>query len=150
VRQCKVTSSKGRRCDGEITFWFEEGVCTGHHHRMRRLGRYDADRPIRQYTKGKPNNGGTPTVLGSTPSERFWNLVVEDDFHFQWNGTRSDSGLPTHWDGKVQKTAAQFMWIELNGSIPKGARVKKTCEVMDCINPDHLYLQGGVRQEVAA
>jgi hypothetical protein len=116
---------------------------------MVRWNTYAADLPIRQYTKNGLNR---PGVLhkGITPSEKFWNLVVEDGQHFLWLGTRDRKGLPTHWDGKVQKTAAQFMWIELHGSLPKGARVKKTCEVVECINPDHLYVVGGVREAVAA
>lgn len=146
---CKVTNSKGVRCGRETSRFRPGEVCVAHQHRMNRWGTYAADKPIRDYTKRGLNRTGE-IQEGTTPSQKFWNLVVEDDLHFGWKGTRDHNGLPTHWDGKVQKTAAQFMWTELNGPLPKGARVKKTCRVPECINPDHLYVVGIERKEAAA
>ena len=41
---------------------------------------------------------------------------------------------------KLNKQAHRFVWEQHNGPIPEGMVIRHTCDVPDCVNPEHLLL----------
>ena len=84
-------------------------------------------------------------MLGMTPLDtRFFSKVnKQDDGCWIWTAGRSH-GKRGHY-GKFclnSKTipSHRASWIIHNGDIPDGLFVLHHCDVMLCVNPDHLYL----------
>lgn len=76
---------------------------------------------------------------------RFWNHVEKTDSCWLWTGAKTAFGhgvvmcKGTKRRGKVQK-AHRVSWLLHFGPIEDGLFVCHTCDVPNCINPDHLYL----------
>jgi len=57
-----------------------------------------------------------------------------------WLGARGRGGYGIcGWNKKVW-SAHRLAWINAHGPIPEGMHVLHTCDVRNCINPEHLWL----------
>lgn len=78
--------------------------------------------------------------------EHFWSLVEKDGPGGCWlyNGTISFEGYGYVNIGagvkRKQWQAHRFAWTLLKGPLAPGACVLHTCDVRNCVNPEHLYL----------
>jgi hypothetical protein len=75
--------------------------------------------------------------------DRFMNLLeIKDDGCWMWKGYRHHKYAPYGWfwfKGKYEY-AHRMAWRLFRGEIPKGLFVCHHCDVMGCVNPDHLFL----------
>jgi hypothetical protein len=149
---CRVENSKGERCGRAVTFWIAEELCAGHRDRMVTHGTFDADRPIRQYTKSELVRAGHPLTPGATSYERFLNRVHKTARCWIWTGTVLNTGYGQCKNRGVNTTAHRFAWEIAFGAIPKGARIRQTCDNRLCVKPAHLEMVGGsiIKQQEAA
>jgi hypothetical protein len=78
--------------------------------------------------------------------DHFWSYVNKDGPKGCWlyTGTLSFEGYGYVNTGmgvrRKQWQAHRFAWTLLRGEIPKGLCVLHTCDVRNCVNPEHLYV----------
>jgi len=73
---------------------------------------------------------------------RFWAFVDKTESCWLWRGRGEGHSNPygTLWvKGKILR-AHRMSWEIHHGPIPEGEDVLHTCDVPNCINPDHLFL----------
>lgn len=74
--------------------------------------------------------------------ENFWEKVSKGCWVFK--GHILNTGHGEHYQGngpnRFRMTAHRYAWTLLKGPIPEGMHVLHTCDVPNCVNPDHLYL----------
>lgn len=80
-----------------------------------------------------------------TLDERFWTKVRETDDCWLWFGSMDSRGYgrlgkPYGRDGIAYIPAHRLSWILHYGSIPEGLGVLHTCDVRECVRPDHLFV----------
>lgn len=97
----------------------------------------------RAYQKGRR------CALGIHPripaEERFWKKVEKTEGCWLWRGTLWSNGygmftVPRAWrkDGKKSLMAHRYSWELANGEIPGGLILLHSCDVRNCVRPDHL------------
>lgn len=92
-------------------------------------------------------------------SKRFWPkvAVVEADKCWLWLGKKDHNGYGTfrvgsRTNGHKRRLAHRVAWELTNGPAPEGRLILHTCDVRDCVNPNHLYVgthQDNMRDVVA-
>lgn len=76
-----------------------------------------------------------------TATARFWDKVRKTRKGcWLFNGATNHSGHGRFWDGTRLVQAHRFSYSIANGNIPEGLQVLHTCDVPNCVNPDHLWL----------
>lgn len=81
------------------------------------------------------------SCIYSNPRERIKSkIVVNERGCWLWQGaiTPNGYGSTTHKDKRI--SAHRLSYIAFNGDIPEGMFVCHKCDVMGCVNPDHLFL----------
>jgi hypothetical protein len=117
---------------------------------MKRPDDYGLNRPwtCPKCAKAFPNGFGKGTHLKwcGKREEHFWSLVDKDDPNGCWlyKGTLSFEGYGYVNIGagvrRKQWQAHRFAWSLLKGEIPAKGCILHTCDVRNCVNPEHLYL----------
>ena len=80
-----------------------------------------------------------------THIDRFWKRVIKSDNCWEWNGTVSNGSGVFYVNGKNIK-AAVFSWNMINGEVPLGKFVYRTCNNRLCVRPEHLAV--GTTKEI--
>ncbi len=72
--------------------------------------------------------------------ERFWAKVHKGSNCWLWTGSKDSWGYGTFWiEGKTKGTHRVAYELEY-GPIVDGLFVCHTCDVPNCVNPEHLFL----------
>jgi hypothetical protein len=69
----------------------------------------------------------------------FMQQVMFTPYCWLWTGRLEQGYGRVYVDGKY-KTVHKLSYIFFKGEIPKGMVVRHTCDVPNCVNPDHLLL----------
>jgi hypothetical protein len=72
--------------------------------------------------------------------DRFWAKVAKGDGCWLWTGQHNVKGYGAFKLNKQYFPAHRFAWTLINGPIAAGLEVAHTCDVRDCVRPDHLWL----------
>ena len=60
---------------------------------------------------------------------------------WDWNGTKNNAGYPLFsYKGRMISATKTAYSLYYKRRIPKGWVVSHTCDKVDCMNPDHLYI----------
>lgn len=71
---------------------------------------------------------------------RFWSTVEKGDGCWLWRNKPAANGyVHVRWKG-AEWTAHRLSWVLHFGPIPDGMHVCHTCDVRNCVRPDHLFL----------
>jgi hypothetical protein len=77
-------------------------------------------------------------------SERFWGKVDKSagtDSCWKWNSAKDKRGYCTFHANRKTVNAHRMAWELYNkDSIPSGMCVCHSCDVPDCVNPNHLWI----------
>ena len=73
--------------------------------------------------------------------ERFEEKFTEADGGcWLWSGTKTLAGYGTIYFSGKQLYAHRVSWVIHCGAIPMDAHVLHSCDVRNCVNPDHLFV----------
>lgn len=82
--------------------------------------------------------------MALSPYERMMRRVRKTDTCWLFEGYRNENGhghVRSKRDGKwTCEKAHRISFMHHKGEIPKGNVVRHTCDVANCVNPDHLIL----------
>ena len=74
--------------------------------------------------------------------ERFWSQVqrAEGEACWYWQGPiRQDEG-PVFNYARTRYSALRVMYQEMHGNLLPHAKVRRSCQTYECVNPQHLFL----------
>lgn len=88
------------------------------------------------------NKFNTYSQRNKSTVDRFWekvDIAGENDC-WLWRSGRFDYGYGMFWVNGANVGAHAYSWRLANGDIPDGLNVCHSCDVPECVNPNHLYL----------
>lgn len=98
------------------------------------------------------SRGLTAGELSPSVVTRFWAKVKKTDGCWLWMGHLARGGYGLAYAGKhpsgrgsINHYAHRIAHALVNGDVPAGAVVMHSCDVPDCVNPEHLSI--GTQQE---
>ena len=72
--------------------------------------------------------------------QRFWDKVEKTDGCWVWTASKFADGYGKFkFDGKNRR-AHRMAWLLTNGEIPDGMVVMHSCDIRECVNPEHLSI----------
>ena len=75
-------------------------------------------------------------------TDRFWSKVIKSNGCWLWTGSlnRPITGYGVARIGNGNRYVHRASFEHFYGPVPKGMCVCHTCDVTQCVNPDHLFL----------
>lgn len=72
--------------------------------------------------------------------DRFFQKVEKTESCWLWKGALNSKGYGSFGDGAGKRVSAhRYSYILHHGEIPEGSIVCHTCDVPECVNPEHLW-----------
>ena len=78
-------------------------------------------------------------TVANTPTD-IWKYVNKTDSCWLWTMAVSQDGYGKWVINRKTVISHRFVWELVNGPIPVGLFVCHTCDVRNCVRPDHLFL----------
>ena len=72
--------------------------------------------------------------------QRFWSKVNKTDICWLWTGSYTHNGYGQYSVNGENIRAHRYSYEIHNGEIPEGLLVRHTCDVRNCVNPNHLII----------
>jgi len=89
----------------------------------------------------KARRAGLDVPLLNQHQRPFWDLVQKGSGCWLFTGRLNRDGYGQYGVSGIRtRMAHRLAWIELRGAIPSGAVLMHTCDVPNCVNPDHLRI----------
>ena len=67
-------------------------------------------------------------------------IIQDETGHWYWSGSVTQNGVAYLWTNNHPTTIYRLAWMKLNGDIPAGFTLRRTCDDSKCINPEHREL----------
>lgn len=80
----------------------------------------------------------TPTIEGQRLTF-FWSQVEKTETCWLWRGRIHKNGYGAMWVGDSRHYAHRLSFALHRGGVPEGAVVCHSCDVRNCVRPDHLW-----------
>lgn len=72
---------------------------------------------------------------------------IDPDGCWIWDRYINSNGYGQLYVYGESKKAHRFAWELFKGRIPKGNTILHTCDILRCVNPDHLYADNKMRRK---
>lgn len=115
---------------------------------LRRADKHDCIECHRENSRARGNKGALAVKRSLLPGrwysqcdvDRFWDHVTKTDGCWHLHGWLNLDGYPHIYIKGKDRRGARFSWELYHGPIPDGLIIRHKCDVMTCVNPEHLEL----------